>query len=607
MRGFWLVLRPVIGRQFASLSCALAVFRHHKTLATATLLAVLSPAAFAQPAASSFGHYQPAADYSESVTTRIYLPMRDGVKIAVRIDRPAKNGKPVDARFPVIWHGNLSIDSEANWNGSAPGLPQLPTLTKYGYVVVQVARRGNGQSFGERRGYHDRNEAQDSYEITQWLAAQPWSDGKVGVYGCSNTGDAAMQTLTVRPPALKAAFAGCFSWHKYDAFRRGGILAQWGVGPTRTIEQDMAVKPVDGDDSKTLLRQAAEEHQRSTPLAEMWRQLPYRNSYSPLVSSRFWQEGSSANYADQIRTSGVALYILGGWHDELRDQGLITLLNVPGSRILIGPWKHCRNDDFPLLDEVHRFFDHTLKGVDNGIGKEAPIHYYLMNATPGTEWRTAASWPLAEAQYQKLFLGTGGKLAIQAPGAKAAATAFAVKYDITCPNAGTGLLDTGPFAQPCHVAGMGPSFAGPALGRDTEVTGNPVVSMWVAADGQDANVFAYLEDVAPDGTVTMVTEGRLKASLRATATAPWKMPAGVPWHRSFVEDAAPLTPGTPVELSFDMMPTAYLFKAGHRIQVTIAGADPRESGRDTARLAKTINILSDRDHPSSMTIPVVAK
>src|SRR5690606_1629981 len=109
------------------------------------------------------------------------------------------------------------------------GISEFPNLAHHGYVVVQVARRGLGQSFGVRRGYHDRNEAQDAYEITQWLAEQPWSDGRVGVYGCSNSGDAALHVMSVRPPALKAVFAGCFSWHKYDAFRRGGIFAQWGT------------------------------------------------------------------------------------------------------------------------------------------------------------------------------------------------------------------------------------------------------------------------------------------------------------------------------------------------------------------------------------------
>jgi putative CocE/NonD family hydrolase len=549
---------------------------------------------------SSFGHYQPPVQYPETVSTSLYLPMRDGVALAVRIDRPAKGGKPVEGRFPVVWQHALTISPEAPRDG-APGLRNVPELTRYGYVVVQVARRGNGQSFGERRGYHDRNEAQDAYEVTQWLAAQPWSTGQVGIYGCSNTGDAAMQALTVRPPALKAAFAGCFSWHKYDAFRRGGIFAQWGTGPSRTVEEDMSQSPVDGDEAKLLLRRAAEQHQKSTNLFEMWKGMPFRDSFSPLVASRFWQEGSAANYADQIRRSGVALYILGGWYDELRDQGLITLLNVPGSRIVIGPWKHCLNGDFPLFEEIHRFFDQYLKGIETGIVGEPRVHYYTVNSPAGAEWRASADWPLKASSARVSYLAPKGLLAASPPGKTARATSFTVDYNVTCRDSGQG-----PFAQPCHLPGAGVSFAQPVLKRDTEVTGHAVADLWIAADAADANIFAYLEDVAPDGKVTVVTEGRLKASLRNTAAAPWAMPAGVPWRRAFAEDAQPLNAGEPVRLAFDLMPTSWLFKAGHRIQLTVTGADWRERARDMSGLARTVAILSDAAHPSSLTLPIVA-
>ena len=76
-----------------------------------------------------------------------------------------------------------------------------------------------------------------------------------------------------------------------------------------------------------MVRQAAEEHQRAPPLYELWAGMPWRDSWSPLVASPFWQEGSSANYADAIRESGIALYVMGGWFDELRDQGFIELLD----------------------------------------------------------------------------------------------------------------------------------------------------------------------------------------------------------------------------------------------------------------------------------------
>lgn len=588
-----------------------------KAAVSALAIALSTPALAQAPAQSSFGQYKPAPQFDGTVSSSLYLPMRDGVRLAVKIERPAKDGKPVDGRFPVIWQHTLQIDRESNWAGTQPGLPAIPELTRQGYVVVQVARRGNGQSFGERRGYHDRNETQDSYEIVEWLGRQPWSDGKVGVYGCSNTGDAAMQVLTVRPPSLKAVFAGCFSWHKYDAFRRGGIFAQWGTGPSRTVEQDMAVGPVQGDENKILLRQAAEEHQRSSPLLELWRGMPYRDSYSPLVASRFWQEGSSANYQEQMRLTGVPVYILGGWYDELRDQGFIAHLNLPGSKVVMGPWRHCKNDSFPLLEEVQRFFDKHLKGIDTGVERDDPIHYLTIDGETASArkdgttqgvWKSTRVWPLANTDYQRSYLSAAGALGAKAPRATIGARHFAVKYDVACADAGKGPFDSGPFAQPCHVPGAGLSFAQAPLKADTEITGHPVAELWVSAGGgTDADVFAYLEDVAPDGTVKVVTEGRLMASLRAEATPPWKMPGDIPWHRAFTEDAQPLVPDQAVKLRFDFMPTSWLFKAGHRVQVTVTGADPRERERPMDRLAKTITVLADRKHPSSVILPVIPR
>lgn len=569
----------------------------------APVFAIIASAAVAQPApvAPSFGHYQPARQFTEQARSTFYLPMRDGVRLAVTVARPARGGQPADGQFPVIWHHTLSATPDpADGTGPrAAGFRAIPNLTDYGYVVVQVARRGNGQSFGERRGYQDRNEAQDAYDLTQWLAAQPWSNGVVGMYGCSNTGDAAMQAVSMRPPALKAVFAGCFSWHKYDAFRRGGIFAQWGTGPTRTVDEDMRQQPVDADPDKRLLRQAAEEHQRSTPLLEMWKQLPYRDSFSSLVVSRFWAEGSVASYRDQVRRSGVALYIVGGWFDELRDQGLITSLNVPGSRIVIGPWKHCTNDGFALVEEAHRFFDEKLKGLDAGLSRDDPIHYFTINAGGGAgEWRSTRAWPLSAASGVSYRFGAQGLAASGEP-MRPLSAAFTVDYKVACPDAGSGAT-----VQPCHIPGGGISKATPVLARDTEVTGQGIADLWIASTAPDANIFLYLEDVAPDGTIRVVTEGRLKASLRKLGDAPWVM-LGTPWHRAYAEDAQPLVPGQPGRLTFDLLPTSYVFRRGHRIQFTVTGSDHRERARDEQPVPPRITVLSDSAHPSAVTLPVV--
>ena len=557
-----------------------------------------APAAVAA-ADSSFGHYRPAKLYTGQAKSSFYLPLRDGTKLAVTVARPAVGGKPAEGRFPVIWHHTLSATQQLA-DGTGPragGFAAIPSLTDHGYVVVQVARRGNGQSFGTMRGYHDRNEAHDAYEVIEWLAAQPWSSGKVGMYGCSNTGDAALHAMTVNAPHLAAVFAGCFSWNKYDAMRRGGIFAQWGTGPTRTIEQDMAIPPVDGDESKVELRKAAEQHQAMVPLIDLWKSLPYRDSFAPSVQSRFWAEGSGSSYRPQILQGKVPLYVVGGWRDELRDQGLIARMNIPGTRILIGDWLHCQNEGFALVEEAHRFFDRHLKGIDTGIDRDPPIHYFVTGAG---EWRSASQWPLPEARQISYALTPGG---LAAGGFKGAALhqAFPVDYTVTCPEGGSGAT-----VQPCHLPGQGLSLAGKVLKAPVEVTGHPLADVWIAADTPDANLFLYLEDVAPDGTVKVVTEGRLKASIRKLDPAPWALP-GLPWHRAYAEDVEWLRPGEPARLIFDLMPTSYVFARGHRIQFTFTGSDHRERARDAKAQPKAITLLSDQAHPSSVSLPVVTR
>ena len=108
----------------------------------------------------------------------------------------------------------------------------------------------------------------------------------------------------------------------------------------------------------------------------------------------------------------------------------------------------------------------------------------------------------------------------------------------------------------------------------------------------------------PDGTVRVVTEGRLKASLRKLGEAPWALP-GIPWHRAFAEDAQPLEKGVPVRLQFDVMPASWTFAKGHRIQFTLTGSDWRERARDPQSQPAEITLVSDSEHPSSVSLPLI--
>jgi putative CocE/NonD family hydrolase len=562
---------------------------------------------------SSFGQYQPPPLYSEAVTTSQYLTMRDGVRLAISITRPSKEGKPIEGRFPVLWQHTLAISAPGVLPKSQGGMlgayGAVPSLAYHGYVVVQVARRGQGPSFGKRRGYNDRSEAYDAYEVIDWLAAQSWSSGAIGIYGCSNTGDASMHAVTAANPHLKAAWAGCFSWEKYDGFWRGGIYANWGTGPERTIEQDMANTPVQGDEEKVLLRQAAEEHQGGTVLTQMWAAMPFRDDYAPGVGSRFWYEGSVASYLPKINASGTAIYIQGGWRDDLRGQGLLTYANLKNDRhVVIGPWGHCQNGDFNMLAEMHRFFDQHLKGIKTGILTQDPIHYFTVNAPAGTEWRSSKIWPVAGTQPAKFFLAgssaSGGELQSQAPTGAGSLTTFTVRYDVDCPALARqpGGLLTG--APPCPVQHGGPRFVTAPLESDTEVTGDAVVDLWMSSSASDGNIFVYLEDVAPDGKVTQVTDARLNASLRKVSKPKYEN-YGLPYHRSHREDAQPFIPGEPAQLVFAFLPASHIFKAGHSIRISVAGSDYRERDRMPVSPAPTMTILNTPSNPSCISLPMV--
>lgn len=567
-----------------------------------TACAFIAGAAYGAPEQmSAFGVYQgySAAAFPDQIKSSFYLPMRDGVRLAVDLYRPGANGKPAEGRFPVVWHH--SFDRR---NVSAPetnAAYAAPQLTKFGYVVAVVERRGLGASFGERRGYNDRIEAEDAYQVNEWLARQSWSTGKVGIVGCSNTGAAAMHAITIRPPHLVAAFVGCFAWDTYDWTLRGGIFAQWGTGVQRTVEEDMKSKPVDGDESKTLLLQAAQEHQKSTNLAAMWRGLPYRDDFSPLTASRFWNEGSIASYADEMRQSGVVLYITGGWRDDLRKDGLIAFSNwTPGKRhIVIGPWIHCRNEGFDLFAEMHRFFDYYLQGIDNGFANDPPIHYFTVNAPAGREWQSADEWPPRDSKATQFNLA--GKILGDKPSGGSAV--LKIRYDVDCAAGFDKALQSGPNAQPCPVDSAGAHFQSAVMKADTEVTGHPTADLWVSADATDVNLFVYLEDVAPDGGVTAITDGRQKASLREISAPPYNY-LDLPWHPSRREDAQPLLPGTPARIQIELFPVSYIFKSGHRIRVSITGADYRERDRQVVDPAPTLTIYDTKSNPSSITLPI---
>lgn len=571
--------------------------------------ALAAAALLAAPAAPSAAFGQPLPPpQSEALRSSIYIAMPDGTRLAADIYRPAKDGVALPGRFPTILHATSMrqrYGDSVDRSGAGDFSKGMINLANHGYVYVQFERRGMAASFGVRRGYHDRTEARDSQDMIAWVVAQDWSDGKVGAYGCSNTGDAAMHFLTLPSPHLKAVFAGCFNWDKYSGGRRGGVLANWGTGPQGSFELDMKSTPVDGDEDRTLLRQAALGHAANTRLFDLWSGMPFRDSVSPLTGTAFWEEGSIGTYVQQVRASKVPVYVQGGWNDDFRAQGFIVLENLPQpTKLIIGPWGHCSSGSFAMTAEAKRFFDYWVKGIDNGIMDEPRIHFTTDNAPPGQEWRTAERLPLRPATPTPVYLGArvapdsnDHALGAARP-ARAAATRFQVNYDAVCAR-GTGLGHT------CPQDDKGITFTSAALAADLEVTGFPVLDLRVSSSATDGPLFAYLEDVAPDGSIAMVSEGRLQASLRTLNEPPYRLPEGMQWHGFYRADAKPLVPGVPVQMRFELMPVSHIFKAGHRYRLTLTGADPREKQRVQRDPAPTWTVHTAGEQASRLVLPVV--
>lgn len=532
-----------------------------------------------------------------------YVAMRDGTRLAVDIFRPTLNGEVVDEKFPVLWMHTPY--HRRNYGGGLTG-ERYPgkalKLVKYGYNVAIVDFRGLFASFGKNVGYN-RGEWQDAarmdaYDVTEWLAKQSWSNGNIGMWGCSATGGSQMQALTVAPPSLKAVFPMSCEWDVYPFASTGGVSPPEGV-PTRVMRggsreaRDKMSVPVDGDENKTLMMQAIAEHKDNIETAGF---TPFRDSKAANFDNQWWLKSSPYMYKDTIEKSGVAIYSAANLDEEGPGYGpYFTFNNVSNPRkLIVGPGTHCdwttveKETGFDILVEELRFFDRWLKEIDNGIMKEDPVTYFTYNVTENNGWKTASAWPLPNEKLTEFYLHENGLSKTQSNNANAAdKTLKTVDYEITNDN----------------FWSKGVVFKTAPLAEDVQITGHPRMKLFLSTTATDADVIARIDDVAPDGSHRYYTvEGKIRASLRKTEEPPYNN-LGLPWH-PFTEDSVQtLKPNEIVEVDFDFYVMSYLFKKGHQIRVTLNFADQRATPRVSP--APDITLYHSEEYPSALTLPVI--
>jgi putative CocE/NonD family hydrolase len=613
---------------------------------------------------SEFGKYRGYSQAGYDGTQRLsdYLTLSNGTRLAYDLILPTKGGVPAHKPLPVLFKytpylrtftifdkdGNNVIAGLFNlgwkekaflrvryWFGKRGNLMDplfrtkyLENLVKHGYAVLVVERPGTGASFGVMNGSFEVG-GKEADEILEWIAAQKWCDGNIGMYGDSFQAMIQFAAAAAGNPHLKAIFPTSSGFDTYSSVTYpGGVLnktfASFFSWSTSFLER--VPTPVDSDKDGSLLAQARKERIGSTlaKQSEIWfRKFPFRDS-TTADGNKIW-EGSANLYPllGRINQAGVPVYMTTGWYDLFSGADDMFLwyvnLTVP-RRVLVRPLDHSEVEknqfDLDYGAEAHRWFDYWLKGIDNGIMNEPPIHYYVMGAAKKDSWRTSDQWPLANQKLTPFYFSEGktGSVASvndsflrpEPPTHQDAADAYTVDYSTTSGKYSRWYAVNWPRKYPNMQANeqKALTYTTPPLEADLEVTGHPLVHLWLTTDVPDLDAFVYLEEVDGSGRSSYITEGTLRASHRKLSRAPYNN-LGFPYHSHYQSDLQPIPAGEPVELVFTLLSTSYRFPKGSRIRITVAFADADNFETPVIDPAPKLRLLRDKNHPSFVELPMV--
>ena len=316
-----------------------------------------------------------------------------------------------------------------------------------------------------------------------------------------------------------------------------------------------------------------------------------------------------------LAASGAAVHARSGWLDGAYAHAAIKRhLNLsPGQgRLVLGPWDHGGRQDISPFSARHTaqddhvadlrvFFDRHLRGAD--AADPAPVRYYTLGAE---RWQSAPSWPPPHMTPHTLFLGPERSLGPACP-TRSGAERRGIDASVgTGPRSRwrslLGLAAPVGYGDRRALAQRVLSWTSAPLAGPAEVTGHAICHLTVSVDAVDAAIFCYLEDVWPDGRVQYVTEGQLRARHRAThPSGPYR--TAVPWRSFEAADAHLLTPDAPTELAIDLQPVSYELRAGHRIRLTVAGAD-RDHFTRLSEAPQTMVVAWGSAQPSRLDLPM---
>jgi uncharacterized protein len=480
-------------------------------------------------------------------TTRedFWIPLADGTLLYARVWRPLTD-EPVPALLEYLPY------RLTDW--TAPRDHQRhPWYAGHGYASVRVDIRGHGNSEGFPADVSSATELADGVEVIHWLAAQPWCDGKVGMFGISWGGCDSLRIAALAPEPLKAVVTVCATDDRYDndVHYMGGSVLAVDMHAWAATMLALAARPPDPLHVGTVWREMWTKRLEAAgePLVHTWLAHQTRDEY--------WSHGS---VREDYAAIDAAVLAVGGWHDPYRDTVLRLVEHLPADRVrgLLGPWSHQYPDRglppgpaIGFLQETLRWWDHWLKGVDSGAMTEPLLRAYVSEAHPPAtvyetlpgRWVGEPAWPSPHVKPVTYAL-RGAALLVRSP-------------------MHTG-VDAGRFLPLGHHADLPPDQREEdarsacfdfEADDETWVLGRPVVRLRLTSEVPRGQVIARLCDVAPDGSSTLVTRGVLNLSAR---------------HGR--ERAVPWEPGAGEDVTFELNGVGYAFPPGHRIRLAVSSA-----------------------------------
>jgi hypothetical protein len=516
------------------------------------------------------------------------IPMRDGKKLSAYLYFPKGEGP-----WPILYEQRYA---DLHGIGSRKAFAKL---AETGYVVVGENFRGTHLSEGTWVGYRALGwgELQDGYDTVEWLAKQPWSTGKIGTFGSSQAGFAQNFLAVTQPPHLVAQYMIDTGLSLFqEGYRIGGTTR-----PERFKGMDAVCR--DPQDNRALMAE--------------WFAHPDYDEY--------WAQEDCSRHFDKMN---VPCFTIGSWYDFMCQGSVASFIgrqhrggsNSRGKQqLLIGPWLHGGyanknvdkvgdmtfpvNAKFDAEQHLLKWFDHYLKGIDNGIERDPTVRYYVMGAmgedkSPGNVWRTAADWPLRTTE-TALYFQEDGKLTRRAP--VVAESSTEILADPLHPESIPGRVFPGASdARNFEIQTQVKSFTTEPLDNAVEWTGRVRAELYVSSSARDTDFIVRVCDVYPDNRSILIADYILRARYREGFAKEILMEAGKIY-----------------KIAFDVGWMSQVFSRDHQIRVTVAstGAPFYEPNPNTGEPLtidfpeKTVvaknRIYHNRSYASRIIAPVV--